>query len=706
MFALQSDDDSDGSLDVSVPELVQVVEQLKQQRAQALAQRRNAPCNARRPCVHADEICDPVEQRCVSRNSELGKQIVALLGVRQPRLLRGQRQAAAEAAALRLRGRAVGRGGPAPLPFEEGLQDFRRRVPIAYPGSDAWPDVEDDGFLDFVWKMLTNQLSDFHTRDLTMPAPVARNECAAPAKAGPIKLQNYQAVIPRLVNPTTPIKRMLYVASTGAGKTCVIHALIEAAGLDTEYKPVVIVPSMGVWNEIYKQSTKCPGPFRRELVVKQGLAWDRSEDDRAAIRRFINKHVQLMTYIMAGNLLKKSPSAFDNRLVLMDEAHNLVDTPVVDKQGHLFPTFEKVTPSWRKSVEYLYRYLGRAKNSTIVGFTATPITDRPEQLIMLLNCISGKQLVNPDTFYAEYVGEDDKLTTDPAKLATLRHAFTGHIAVYDNSSDTSRFPTYTEEDMEVPYSDAQATKITKAKVKETLVNIDPLLMRKDRRQKLSDDDVLEEQSPKLFAVVRRVMALPGKQIVFSSQKLSGAEGVLELLLQRGYKEFGTPGYDNGKGVIYLGNRGEKVMTARSIEQQLQAFNAPNNVHGERIPIAILSDKYAEGVDFRGIRALHFVEQPREPGRYAQVVGRARRFCSHSDLAYPGEWTVHVFTYTSRARDEDDGVEEPDADNRDSRVRKTRLNTNMMRLAGSVALDCEVNKGRTGFKCYHGGDDSY
>jgi hypothetical protein len=621
----------------------------------------------------------------VPRNSSIGKKLVLLM--RAGVGTRAGRQAAGKE--LR-RGKAVG--------LAELARDIparRRRTPeqrrAGYP--TEWPDTDDPEFLEFVWNMLTNNLPLYDLEDFTMEPPPRSNQCTQ-IQSNRVSLEHYQAVLPKLVNPSTPIKRLLYVASTGAGKTCIIHAIAAAYGMSEEKKAVVIVPAAPQANEIYTQALRCPGPIRTELVDNQNLAWDNVED-KGKIIRFINKHMEILTYVQAGNRLKQHRSHFNNRLILMDEVHNLVDSPVVEN-GHIVPTFKKVSPSWRKSVVYLYEHLGRIPGATIVGFTATPTADRPEQLIMLLNALTGGTVLNPDTFERRFT-EDGELTTDMDKLNELRRAFVGHIAIYDNSNDISRFPELSESDEEVEYSPTQAEKIRKAKVKETLVNIDPLAMRKDKRGLLSDDAVLADESPKLYAVLQRVMSLPGKQVVFSDQKLSGAEGLLELLLQRGYKEFGQPGFPGGVGVIYLGNRGDKTLSRGKLDEQLRAFNSLDNKHGERIPIAILSSKYAEGVDMKGIRAVHFIEQPAEPGRYTQVVGRARRFCSHKDLDYPDDWTVDVFTYTTRASEPD--VPEPDATNRDVRQKKMRVNKGIMDLAGSVSLDCVPNQSRTGFECY-------
>ncbi len=552
--------------------------------------------------------------------------------------------------------------------------------------------MDSPDFIPFVTKLLTNQLAGYRTRDYTLAAAPERNDCTG-IGTKPISLQKYQALLPHIIGPNSPLDRLLYIASTGSGKTCSIHAIAAAFGFDGPHKTVVIVPGAPQANEIYKQAVKCPGPIRHKLVDQEHLRWE-NEADRRNIMRDLNKRFEVLTYIQAGNRLRGNARYFDNRLVFMDEVHNLVDSPE-ERGGHLLPQFKTVPPNWRGSVRVLYQRLGATRNATIIGLTATPIVDRPEQLLMLLNVLTGKTVVNVDTFRNKYVEDDGRLTQDSDKLDELRRAFRGMLAIYDNSRDFNRFPHLEFEDVDVDYSPAQFTKIQKAKRKETLVNVDPVAVRKASMARLANDDTLAEVSPKFARVLENVMYGEGKQIIFSDQKRSGAEGLLELLLQRGYVLH--PQQRAGKGVIYLGNRDNSTLTKRRMEAQLQAFNAADNAKGQHIPIAILSSKYAEGVDFTGVRAVHFVEQQPDPGRFEQVVGRARRFCSHRRLNYPDDWTVRVFTYTSKSGAAG-AAPEPDVDNRALREEKTALKRDVLSVAGSVALDCVPNQKRTWFTC--------
>jgi hypothetical protein len=82
----------------------------------------------------------------------------------------------------------------------------------------------------------------------------------------------------------------------------------------------------------------------------------------------------------------------------------------------------------------------------------------------------------------------------------------------------------------------------------------------------------------------------------------------------------------------------------SLATELKTKNA-NNHYGEIIKIMMITSSGAEGINLRNTRFVHIVEPYWHMVRVEQVVGRARRICSHQDL--PEELrTVKVYLYVS------------------------------------------------------------
>jgi hypothetical protein len=77
--------------------------------------------------------------------------------------------------------------------------------------------------------------------------------------------------------------------------------------------------------------------------------------------------------------------------------------------------------------------------------------------------------------------------------------------------------------------------------------------------------------------------------------------------------------------------------------------AENNNMGEVIKILMITSSGAEGINLKNTRFVHIVEPYWHMVRVEQVVGRARRICSHQDLP-PDMRNVKVFLYVSTLSD--------------------------------------------------------
>ena len=69
----------------------------------------------------------------------------------------------------------------------------------------------------------------------------------------------------------------------------------------------------------------------------------------------------------------------------------------------------------------------------------------------------------------------------------------------------------------------------------------------------------------------------------------------------------------------------------------------NNLYGEIIKVLMITASGAEGISLKNTRYVHIIEPYWHPVRIEQVIGRARRICSHQELP-PELRTVNVFLY--------------------------------------------------------------
>ncbi len=87
----------------------------------------------------------------------------------------------------------------------------------------------------------------------------------------------------------------------------------------------------------------------------------------------------------------------------------------------------------------------------------------------------------------------------------------------------------------------------------------------------------------------------------------------------------------------------------TITQQISARNL-NNFNGEIIKVLMITSSGAEGISLKNVRFVHITEPYWHPVRIEQVIGRARRICSHSDLPIEKQ-DVKVFLYLMKLSDE-------------------------------------------------------
>jgi hypothetical protein len=96
----------------------------------------------------------------------------------------------------------------------------------------------------------------------------------------------------------------------------------------------------------------------------------------------------------------------------------------------------------------------------------------------------------------------------------------------------------------------------------------------------------------------------------------------------------------------------------NIAEQLRRRSA-NNDMGEIIKVLMITSAGSEGINLRNTRYVHIMEPYWHPVRAEQVIGRARRICSHKDLPHEMQ-TVEVFIYimvfTQKQLDSENAIE--------------------------------------------------
>jgi hypothetical protein len=181
-------------------------------------------------------------------------------------------------------------------------------------------------------------------------------------------------------------------------------------------------------------------------------------------------------------------------------------------------------------------------------------------------------------------------------------------------------------------------------------------------------------SPKFTKILENISDAEnrGLHLLYSQFRTIEGIGILKLILEaNGYAEFKIRKNDSGlwdlvtrdedagkpRFVLYTGTetKEEKEIIRNvynsnwsSVPSSITAKLYPisnNNFYGEIIKVFMITASGSEGINLRNTKYVHIVEPYWHVVRTDQVIGRARRICSHQDLPEEDR-TVKVFLYLS------------------------------------------------------------
>ena len=255
---------------------------------------------------------------------------------------------------------------------------------------------------------------------------------------------------------------------------------------------------------------------------------------------------------------------------------------------------------------------------------------------------------------------------------------------------------------------------------------------------------LQNYSPKLLRVLENIRDPEniGLHLLYSQFRTIEGIGIMKLILEaNGFTQFriskisdteweidqDTLRSDKPKFILYTGTESaEEKEILRNIYNSAWEFVPPGivedlkksiiahrkdpkkkNFLGDIIKLMMITSSGAEGINLRNTRFVHIVEPYWNKSRLDQVIGRARRICSHQDL--PEELrTVKVFIYIStlskEQREDKKNVELTihDLSKRDGKTAfttdetlyeiseiKDTINTQILRAVKETAIDCTL-----------------
>lgn len=277
---------------------------------------------------------------------------------------------------------------------------------------------------------------------------------------------------------------------------------------------------------------------------------------------------------------------------------------------------------------------------------------------------------------------------------------------------------------------------------------------KDKSNYLVGDN-LSIFSPKFASILENIDTLEGLHLLYSQFRTIEGIGVFSLVLEaNGYVQFrikknnsqqwvldtSVENIKKGKSfVLYTGTEtAEEKEIVRNIyngaweylpltlTEQLKEIHE-NNINGEIIKLFMITASGAEGISLMNTKYIHITEPYWHPVRTEQVIGRARRICSHVDLPEEKR-NIKVFYYLMRFKDEqiekkmnvdirNNDVSKIDKTNLrpmtsdetlyETSKRKENITSQILKAIKEAAIDCSVHSTSSSgemLECYSFGNN--
>ena len=462
---------------------------------------------------------------------------------------------------------------------------------------------------------------------------------------------------------TTPStnRGLLVLASTGSGKTLTAMATMDAFW-DTK-KNIVFATSVEASNSNPPSNFHKLGKFFPRF---KGFSQEQVK------KAFEKRKVKFFTFatlahhLLIANPLKRVKSNAD-----VDEHTDFLKDAVlvIDEVHNIF----KPLPNQRLENDALKNFLLDYENPhttdlKIVILTATP-GDSPSDIVALLNMVRDRKnapILVPDT-------------KNSLEMSAFGQSIRGLVSYFDMSGDHSRFPRVLMDRTErkkmstkqyLKYADTFLNEPNTVKNANALLGDNRLTQYYKHARRYSnmlydmeEGMTIQEFSSKLPALLENIQKYPNeKHYVYSSfyeNRGYGGHGIVAIAkaLETFYKyekltvaaaEKQRNGFVVPRKPRYvLAISTELAESREKLNALVTAFNRPENARGDFVRVFLASQGYNEGIDLKGVRHVHIFEPLLTMASEKQTIGRAARFCSHSDLNRDaGEWTVRVHKYIS------------------------------------------------------------
>ena len=229
-------------------------------------------------------------------------------------------------------------------------------------------------------------------------------------------------------------------------------------------------------------------------------------------------------------------------------------------------------------------------------------------------------------------------------------------------------------------------------------------------------DVLEYIKPfstKFSKIIELTLLSDGPVFIFSNWLAYGVEPLSIILEACGLSSF-EKNNDKPKFFVWSSETKTKDKDNILINNARNTFNSVKNSDGSLLKVILGTRSVMEGVSFKNVKQVHITDPWWNESRIEQILARASRYCSHSNLSVEDQY-VDIYRHYSvlpvKCPDRDDDVNRMLIDIKKSNVerfaifsclsidqkllqtsiKKDYINTDINKLLKSCSVDSELNK---------------
>ena len=289
-----------------------------------------------------------------------------------------------------------------------------------------------------------------------------------------LKLFPYQVVDTVLGSPYSPLTRLLIIASTGTGKSCILVGIANYHVIHQHKHGIIFVGATdALYTNFIKQSMECPGEMKK-IANEQGWTDSNNTDHVQQFSTLMKKYIYPIDYTKFANMISgkykkyQGLESLKGKVILLDEAHYLVDSM---SEETYTPTFQRMPKSWQMNLRQMYTLLSEPNNpmldgATLVGATATPITQSMMEYFALVNLFAHKPMQKDELHSILKTVDQVEQGSEPDSkldecLKKVQPIVKDSVAMYTAKTskkvlDTSIFPRMEFSQIDVPLTAEQA----------------------------------------------------------------------------------------------------------------------------------------------------------------------------------------------------------------------------------------------------------